>query len=112
MAGYVNQRKPIPGCWYLRLDTHERFEVVAVDRQSDVIEIQYFDGDLGEIELEEWRDLPVREIEQSEDWTGPMEELEEGDFGYDDDEFDRGPVTPRKPISATPSESSRRKGRK
>jgi hypothetical protein len=43
---------PIAGGWYR---SHGRlFEVVAVDDAEQVVEIQHADGDLEEIELEDW----------------------------------------------------------
>ena len=44
--------EPIVGDWY---SSHgERFEVVAVDEDDRLIEVQYADGTLAEIDVDEW----------------------------------------------------------
>jgi hypothetical protein len=44
--------EPIVGDWYR---SHgQLFEVVAVDEDDDIIEIQHADGDLEEIDLDDW----------------------------------------------------------
>ncbi len=44
------------------------------------MEIQYFDGTLGEIDLDTWYQLDVERIEAPEDWTGPMDNIEKDDL--------------------------------
>jgi hypothetical protein len=60
---------PIVGDWYA---SHgQLFEVVAVDEDERVIEVQHADGDLEEIEQEDWlarcRAGSVRQAEPPED---------------------------------------------
>jgi hypothetical protein len=44
--------EPIVGDWYR---SHgQLFEVVAIDERDDIVEIQHADGDLEEIDLEDW----------------------------------------------------------
>lgn len=44
--------EPIVGDWYR---SHgQLFEVVAVDEDDDIIEIQHADGDLEEMDLDDW----------------------------------------------------------
>ena len=50
--GHTRFIEPVAGDWYR---SHGRlFEVVAVDDTERVIEIQHADGDLEEIEIEDW----------------------------------------------------------
>jgi hypothetical protein len=42
---------------YLRRDLHEIFQVTGYEERSGTIEIQTFDGDLDEIEEQNWRAL-------------------------------------------------------
>ena len=96
----MNRKKrvrPVIGNWYKRLDKGVNFEVIDLDDDEDVIEIQYFDGDLDTIGYREWFGLDLEEIEEPEDWRGPIDSLEEGDFGYDDDEFEKSSGPGRKP---------------
>jgi len=73
---------PIAGNWYQHLDKGQKFEVVAVDEVSALVEIQYFDGDTDELSLDGWYDLDIEPIEAPEDWTGPLDDVERDDLGY------------------------------
>lgn len=73
---------PIEGTWYQHLDKGAKFEVLAVDEDTGVVEIQYFDGNVEEIGLDSWYDLDVEPIEPPEDWTGPIDDVERDDLGY------------------------------
>lgn len=91
MAAEMSPKLPLVGEWYLESQTEDEFEVVDVDPVDGVIEIQYFNGDLSEITLEEWEAGEFEKIEAPEDWTGPMGKLEEGDTGYDTESFEMEP---------------------
>lgn len=44
--------EPIVGDWYR---SHgQLFEVVAIDERDDIVEIQHADGDLEEIDIDDW----------------------------------------------------------
>jgi len=77
---------PIIGNWYRNQETGNDFEVVALDEDAQTIEIQYFDGELEELDLDAWYELPIESIEVPEDWSGPFDEMEPDDLGYDEDE--------------------------
>jgi hypothetical protein len=79
-----NRLTPIIGHWYNHLDKGNLFQVVAIDRDSETIEIQEFDGGLDEFDFEEWRQMEIEEAAPPEDWTGPVDELEADDLGYSD----------------------------
>ena len=57
--------------------------VVDVNEREDTVDIQYFDGEIEELEMEEWEDLDLEEIEPPEDWAGPRDQLELDDLGYE-----------------------------
>ena len=63
---------PVIGEWFRRTGG-DSFEVVAIDRDDHTIEIQYFDGTVEEIELEEWREAEIESCEAPEDWTGSLD---------------------------------------
>ena len=63
---------PVIGEWYRR-PGGESFEIVAIDRDDHTIEIQYFDGTVEEMELEEWRESEIETCEAPEDWTGSLD---------------------------------------
>lgn len=68
--------KPTIGNWY-RLQGSESFEVVAFDEDDGTIELQYFDGTVEEMDLEDWHAAKeggsLEEIEPPEDWTGSVD---------------------------------------
>jgi len=70
------------GQWYTRWDKGEIFQVVGYDERSRSIEVQTFDGDLDEIDLETWAGLPLAIAEPPEDWTGPVDDVQRDDLGY------------------------------
>lgn len=72
---------PVVDSWYLRSDTQQRFEVVDIDEESHLIAIQYFDGDVDEVDLDEWYDWEIEPIEPPEDWTATAD-MERDDLGY------------------------------
>lgn len=67
---------PIVGEWYHMPEKAQKFQVVAIDDHSDTVEIQYFDGNLDEMDLAAWYALDVEHVEEPEDWTGPMDMLD------------------------------------
>jgi hypothetical protein len=73
--------RAVIGDWYLTRDNNEeRFEVVALDDVSGTIGVQYFDGSIGEFDLETWSELGIDACAPPEDPTGPYEmEFEEID---------------------------------
>lgn len=75
-----NELDPIVGEWYERRDKGEMFRVVAADSRTGCIEIQYFDGDLEELEIDAWREMDVEPAEAPEDWTGPFDDIETDDL--------------------------------
>lgn len=69
---------PLPnvGAWY-RLDGGESFEVVALDADDGTVEIQYFDGTVEEMDIEDWEthgeENRLEEAEPPEDWSGSVD---------------------------------------
>jgi hypothetical protein len=63
---------PVVGKWYAR-PGGDSFEVVAIDRDDSTIELQYFDGTIEELELDEWLEDEIEATEPPEDWTGSVD---------------------------------------
>jgi hypothetical protein len=76
-----NELDPIVGEWYLHRDKGEMFRVVAVDAAAGSVAIQYFDGDVEELETDAWREMEIESAEEPEDWTGPFDDIEPDDVG-------------------------------
>lgn len=84
---------PIVGNWYQHVDKGLDFEVVAVDEETTSVEIQYVDGTLDEITLDDWYEIDLEPAEPPEDWTGPLddadlEEVDEAEAGVEEDDWD------------------------
>lgn len=77
---------PIIGNWYRNQETSNDFEVVALDEDAQTIEIQYFDGEVEELDLDAWYELAIETIEAPEDWSGPFDDIEADDLGYEAEE--------------------------
>lgn len=76
------EQAPIIDQWYRHLDKGRQFQVTAVDEAEGTVEVQYFDGDVEELDLDGWHQLELEPIEPPEDWTGPMDDVEHDDLGY------------------------------
>jgi len=63
---------PAIGHWYRR-PNGRLFEIVAIDDVDSTLEIQYFDGTLGEIDLETWPDLILEPVDPPEDTSGSLD---------------------------------------
>ncbi len=50
---------PVPGQWYESLDDEEVFQVLSIDEDAELIELQYEDGDVEEIDYETWQELDL-----------------------------------------------------
>ncbi len=75
------QADPIVSNWYSHLDKGQEFRVVAFDGDNALVEIQYFDGDLEEFDLESWYQLDIEPTEAPENWSGPVDIAEQDDLG-------------------------------
>lgn len=70
--------------WYLDSRKYRAFTIIDFDEEEGSIEIQYFDGEVDALDMEEWEGMSLEEIDQPEDWTGPIEAVEDDDLGYDE----------------------------
>ena len=91
---------PIIGNWYQHVEKGLDFEVVAIDEETASVEIQYVDGTLDEITLDDWYEIDLEPAEPPEDWTGPLdavdeEEDEEPEVGVPEDDWDEPDAEPR-----------------
>ena len=79
--------EPVPGQWYENLEEEEQFRVLSMDEDSELLEIEYLDGDIEEIDLETWHEMDLERIEEPEGWSESDDEDEsEDDEDWDEDE--------------------------
>jgi hypothetical protein len=90
----AREYEPVAGQWYENIDENDSFRVLSVDEDSELIEIEYLDGELEELDLDSWQELDLEKIEQPEGWSSSdkaeaeeeeEDELDEG-WGEDEDE--------------------------
>jgi hypothetical protein len=67
---------PEVGQWYAQPGRGRLLQVVAFDEDEGLVELQDFDGDIDEVDLDTWRDLHLERAEAPEDWTGPVDDVE------------------------------------
>lgn len=80
--------EPVPGQWYENVEEEESFRVLSVDEDSELVEIEYLDGDVEEIDLETWHEMDLERIEEPEGWAGSSKHSDEDDEDEDTDEDD------------------------
>jgi hypothetical protein len=80
--------EPVVGQWYENIDENDSFRVLSVDEDAELIEIEYLDGDIEEIDVDTWAEFDLDKIEQPEGWSGAdvgVKDKEEDDDDEDDD---------------------------
>ncbi len=86
--------EPVPGQWYENLEDEESFRVLTVDEDSELVEIEYLDGEIEEIDLETWHEMDLDRTDEPEGWAesdeddDEDEEEEEEEEDEDEDEDD------------------------
>jgi len=79
----MTEADPIIGNWYRHIDKGQEFEVIEIDEDQGVVEIQYFDGDLEEIDLDDWYEMEIVPTAEPENYSGPYDEApEDYDMSY------------------------------
>jgi len=85
--------EPVPGQWYENLEEEEPFRVLTMDEDSELVELEYLDGDIEEIDLETWHEMDLELTQEPEGWAASQEEdddedEEDDDWDEDDDDDD------------------------
>jgi hypothetical protein len=81
--------EPVRGQWYENGEEDESFRVLSVDEDADLVEIEYLDGDIEEMDIDTWHEMDLEKIQQPEGWGGDdLDDDEEEDDDEDEDEDD------------------------
>lgn len=75
---------PILRHWHKDIETQQMFRVVALDESADSVELQYINGDVGEIDTEIWYESVFEPIEPPADWSAAYGAMEKEDLNYSD----------------------------
>jgi hypothetical protein len=79
--------EPVVGQWYENLEEEESFHVLSVNEDSELVEIEYLDGDIEEIDIEAWHEMDLELTQEPEGWAESDEEEEDDeDEDWDEDE--------------------------
>jgi hypothetical protein len=78
---------PVQGQWYEDLEENEVFRVLSVDPDEEIIEVQYENGDIEEIDLDTWHELDLERAQEPEGWASD-DDKEEEDEEEDEDDWD------------------------
>jgi hypothetical protein len=80
--------EPVPSQWYENIEEEESFRVLSVDEDSELIEIEYLDGDIEELDVEAWHEMDLERIDEPEGWAASHAEEEEEEEDEDEDDWD------------------------
>jgi hypothetical protein len=86
--------QPSIGDWYRQKEGGALFEVVAYDDDDGTVEIQYFDGTVEEMDIEDWQaqwdEGALESADPPEDWSGSVDvDAEDAGLRGDASEGDR-----------------------
>jgi hypothetical protein len=85
-AAVSRDYEPVAGQWYENLEEEESFRVLSVDEDSELVEIEYLDGDIEEIDLEAWHEMDLELTQEPEGWAESQQDDDEDDDDLDEDE--------------------------
>ncbi len=86
--------EPVKGQWYENVEDDETFRVLSVDEDAELVEIEYLDGDIEELDIDAWHEMDLERIEEPEGWAAQEaaaddeEDEEEEEDDEDDDDWD------------------------
>src|SRR5678816_446652 len=75
---------PVPGKWFENKEEDETFRVLSVDEDEELVEIEYLDGEIEEMDLDTWHELDLEPTEEPEGWSDDADE--DDDFEDEDEE--------------------------
>jgi hypothetical protein len=81
--------EPAVGQWYENAEEQESFRVISIDEDAELVEVEYLDGDIEELDMDTWAEFDLEKIEQPEGWSGAdIVKEDEEDDDEDEDEDD------------------------
>jgi hypothetical protein len=79
---------PVAGKWYKDLDAQEVFQVLSVNPDEEILEVQYDNGDIEEIDLDTWHELDLDQTQEPEGWSGSEDEEDAAALDEEDEDED------------------------
>ncbi|MEJ0005886.1 MAG: DUF6763 family protein [Steroidobacteraceae bacterium] len=78
--------EPAAGQWYQNIEEEESFRVLSVDEDSELVEIEYVDGDIEELDIETWHEMDLEKTVAPEGWSESEEEEDEDEEEEEDED--------------------------
>ena len=78
--------EPEKGQWYEDLDREDSFRVLNVDPDLATVRIQWLDGEVEDLDVDEWHELDLELAAEPEGWVD--EDAEEEEEEEDEDDWD------------------------
>jgi uncharacterized protein DUF6763 len=80
--------EPVKGQWYENVEDDETFRVLTVDEDAELVEIEYLDGDIEELDIDAWHEMDLERIAEPEGWAAQEAAAKADDEDEDDEEED------------------------
>jgi hypothetical protein len=80
--------QPVKGQWYENVEEDETFRVLSVDEDAELVEIEYLDGDIEELDIDAWHEMDLERIAEPEGWAGGDDEKEDEEEDDEEDDED------------------------
>jgi len=84
----VRTIRPEPGEWYRDRQNGNAFQVVGFDEEEGSIDVQFADGAVEELLMEDWDAMTLARCEQPEDWAAPFDDIESDELGLPESSAD------------------------
>ncbi len=81
-------KEPVVGQWYVNAEEEETFRVITIDEDAEMVEIEYLDGEIEELDIDEWHELDLELTTEPEGWSEDEQEEEDDDEDEDEDDWD------------------------
>jgi hypothetical protein len=82
-------KEPVPGQWYENVEEDETFRVLSLDEDHEIVEIEYLDGEIEELDIDEWHEMDLELTAEPEGWSDEDDEDDEDeDEDLDDEDED------------------------
>jgi hypothetical protein len=88
IAAVGRDYEPVKGQWYENGEEDETFRVLSVDEDAELVEIEYLDGDIEELDIDSWHEMDLERIPVPEGWTEAADADDDDDDDWDEDEED------------------------
>ena len=79
---------PVPGQWYENLEEEELFRVLTVNEDQELVQVEYEDGDIEELDMDAWAEMDLEKTTEPEGWSGSEGDVDDDDEDLEEDEED------------------------